>query len=215
MNLIRSQPNSRIGCLSRFLQSCENTCLGEADPLRERLLTASPCRLRLNPEQVGVVSSRCRNTSLGSGGCVGIVASGEERAGASSAIGQTSAVHGVAGARVEYSCRGPRSRCLAIVGDELDTRLQDVSQRCRGRLRPAAGSTRTHPERRCVSSSSPRPFTIPTPTSTAVTSSTDRTSSVGSSGAAPVSSLAPPAFKATARQRLSGAVANTSTETLF
>lgn len=45
-----------------------------------------------------MVSRRRRNTSLNSGGCVDIVASCEEGAGASSAVGQASAVHGVAGA---------------------------------------------------------------------------------------------------------------------
>lgn len=88
-----------------------------------------------------MVSRRRRNTSLNSGGCVDIVSSGEEGAGAPSAIGQTSAVHGVAGSRVERARRGPRSRCLSVSGDELDTWLQDLPQRHRGRVRPAPGST--------------------------------------------------------------------------
>ena len=45
-----------------------------------------------------MVSRRRRNTSLVSGGCVVIVSSCEEGAGSSTAIGQTSMVHGVAGA---------------------------------------------------------------------------------------------------------------------
>jgi len=65
MTLIRSQPNSRIGCLLRFLQSGESTCLGEADPLRERFLIAS---LSSGPAPVSVcaisfpVDARGRNT---------------------------------------------------------------------------------------------------------------------------------------------------------
>lgn len=60
----------------------------------------------------GVVSRRCSNTSLDSGGCVGIVASCEEGAGASSAIGQASAFHGIASPRVKRARWGPRSRCI-------------------------------------------------------------------------------------------------------
>ena len=37
---------------------------------------------------------------------------------------------------------GARSRCIAVCGDELDTRLQDLPQRCGGRVRPAVGSPR-------------------------------------------------------------------------
>lgn len=86
-----------------------------------------------------MVSRRRRNTSLHSGGCVDIVVSGEEGAGASSAVGQASAVHGVAGSRVERARRGPRSRCISVGRDELNTPLQDLPQRRRGRVRPASG----------------------------------------------------------------------------
>ena len=89
-----------------------------------------------------MVSRGCRNTSLGSGGCVVIVASCEEGAGASSAVGQTPTVHGAAGEGLERALRGPRSRRVPVRGDELDARLQDLPQRRRGRVRPAAGSAR-------------------------------------------------------------------------
>lgn len=90
----------------------------------------------------GVVSRDGRNTSLDSGGCVGIVGSGEEGAGAASAIGQTSAIHGVAGQRVEHPCRSPGGRCVPVCGDELDQRLQGVPQRRRSQVRPTVGSAR-------------------------------------------------------------------------
>jgi len=83
-----------------------------------------------------VVSRRCRNTSLGSGGCVGIVSSGEEGAGASSAVGQASAFRGAAGSRVERSRRGPRSRGISHLRSKLVARIQDLSQRRHGGFVP-------------------------------------------------------------------------------
>lgn len=96
------------------------------------------CQLRSNVEQFlpGWFLGGCRNTSLCSGGCVVINSSCVEGAGASAAVGQASTVHGVAGPRMECACRCPRNRCVPVCGDELDTGLQDLPQRRRGRVRP-------------------------------------------------------------------------------
>jgi hypothetical protein len=98
----------------------------------------------------GVVSRRGRNTSLDSGGCVGIVASGEEGAGASSAVDQTSAFHGVAGSRLERALRSPRSRCIAILRGKLVAWTQGLPQWRRGRVRPAPGSASGPPDQHAV-----------------------------------------------------------------
>jgi hypothetical protein len=49
-------------------------------------------------------------------GCV-VISSGEERAGTTSAVGQTPAVHGVARAGVEHPRRGPRGRVSRTTGN--------------------------------------------------------------------------------------------------
>lgn len=94
----------------------------------------------LRPQPEGVVSRRGGNTSLDSGGRGGVVASCGEGTGSSPAVGQASAVHGVAGSRLECSRRGPRSRCISILGGELVAWTRGLPQRRRGRVRPAAGS---------------------------------------------------------------------------
>lgn len=98
-----------------------------------------------------MVSRRCRNTSLDSGGCVDIVASGEEGAGASSAVGQAPAVHGLAGSGVECARRGSRSRCVPFSGNELGAWLQDLPQRCCRWFRPATGSVRGQSDQPTIS----------------------------------------------------------------
>ncbi len=87
-----------------------------------------------------MVSRRGRNTSLGSGGCVDIIASCEEGAGSPAAVGQTPAVHGAAGPGVEYPSRGPRGRCVALFRGELGAWAQGLPQRCGGWVRRALGS---------------------------------------------------------------------------
>src|SRR5882757_1189679 len=113
---------------------------------RQRVDFSSPmsilCRRRLkdNPVSTGWFLGAVATLSLGSGGCVDIVASGEEGAGASSAVGQGSVVHGAAGSGVECACGGPRGRCVAVFGGELVAWAQGVSQRCGGGVRCAVGS---------------------------------------------------------------------------
>lgn len=97
-----------------------------------------------------MVSRGCRNTSLDSGGCVDIIASGQEGAGASTAIGQASTVHGVAGSRVERARRGPRSRRLPVSSNELGTWVHDLPQRRRRRFRSALGSVGGPPDQPAI-----------------------------------------------------------------
>ena len=63
---------------------------------------------------------------LKSGGCVVVASSCQEGAGAASAVGQTSAVHGVARTRVEHPRRGSRGRCVSDHREQLVAWLQDV-----------------------------------------------------------------------------------------
>src|ERR1700728_4556918 len=73
------------------------------------------------------------------GGCVVFVSSCEEGAGAASAVGQASAVRGVAGAGVEHRGRGPRGRGFPDDGEQLVARLQDLPPRPGLRFRACAG----------------------------------------------------------------------------
>ena len=76
-----------------------------------------------------------------SGGCVVVASSCQEGAGAASAVGQTSAVHGVAGTRVEHPRRGPRGRCVSDHREQLVAWLQDVPPWPGRGLRAGAGAT--------------------------------------------------------------------------
>ena len=70
-----------------------------------------------------------------SGGRVVIVSSGQEGAGASPAVGQTSEVHGASRTRAEHRRRRPRGRRVTHRGKELGERLQDVPLRSGGGVR--------------------------------------------------------------------------------
>jgi len=77
---------------------------------------------------------------LDSGGCVVVLSSCEDGAGAASAVGQASAVHGTTRTRMEHPRRGSLGRSFPYHGEQLVTRLPDLPPRSGRRIGICAGA---------------------------------------------------------------------------
>ena len=84
------------------------------------------------------------------GRVVVVVSSGEEGAGAASAVGLAPAVGRAARAGVEHRCCGPGGRGVAVSWSDLVARLQDLPPRPGHRFRAAAGAAGRAGDQRAV-----------------------------------------------------------------
>ena len=98
-----------------------------------------------------MVSRGRRNTSLGSGGCVVLVSSREERPGPPAAVRQASAVYGAARSGLVHLGGQSRSGGVPYLSKQLGARLQNLSAWRSRRIRARTRSFGCAPDQRSIS----------------------------------------------------------------